>query len=34
MGEMPFLGFLTSSLKALTLPGGAVPAGVIRAEFY
>lgn len=34
MGETPLLGFLTSSLKALTLPGGAVPAGVIHAGFY
>lgn len=31
MGETPLLGFLTSSLKALALPGGAVRAGVTRA---
>lgn len=34
MGETPLLGFLTTSLKALTLPGGAVRAGVTRAGVY
>lgn len=33
MGETPLSGFLTSSLKALTLPGGVVRAGVTVQGF-